>query len=178
MLAPDAVADQVFLQVTGDGVVPVGGDDCQPQLVVGTGAQGPPGEKGDKGDPGDPGTPGNPGEKGDKGDKGDPGDQGLQGVEGAKGHKGDTGAPGASGLAQCTRRSGLFELPGTVGSVVGVSATCQAGEIAVSGGCQGSPTAVPYTHFSDLANRFQCTFRRYATDTAGTVRAHALCCVQ
>jgi hypothetical protein len=178
VLAPDAVADQVFLQVTGDGIVPAGGDDCQPQLVVGTGAQGPPGEKGDKGDPGDPGTPGTPGEKGDQGA---PGTQGLQGVKGDKGDKGDPGDPGdpgPSGLAQCTRRSGLVELPGAVGSVAGVSATCQAGELAVSGGCQGSPSAVPYTHFSDLANRFQCTFRRYAADTAGTVRAHALCCVE
>ncbi len=134
VLAPDAVADQVFVRVTGEGVVPADGRDCQPQLVVGTGAQGPPGEKGDTGEPGAPG------EKGDKGDPGTPGLQGVkgdtgdQGVKGDKGDPGEPGAPGTSAFGQCVTRNRLVTIASGQ-SGASLTTDCLASERVVGGGC-------------------------------------------
>ncbi len=178
VLAPDDVADQVFLQVTGDGIVPAGGDDCQPQIVVGTGTQGPPGEKGDQGDPGEPGAPGAKGDKGDPGIKGDKGDQGIQGLTGAKGAKGDPGPPGP-GFAQCRRTGRTVPLASGNGSTQLAIAGCESNELAVSGSCSGDLTGRVYNSGWVAPNGWQCSWRR---DTAGpptgftNVRAEALCC--
>jgi Collagen triple helix repeat (20 copies) len=168
VLAPEAVADQVFLQVTGAGIVPAGGDDCQPQYVAGTGAQGPPGEKGDPGPPGD------------KGDKGDPGVPGTPGAKGDKGDKGDTGAvgPKGPGFGQCHHAKKNATLPIPNGTTTQAIASCAVtGEIAVSGSCSGLGSADVDTAgwFSSYA--WQCAWVRNGP-TGGTtaVTADALCC--
>jgi hypothetical protein len=162
VLAPEAVADQVFLRVAGDGVVPAGGDDCQPQLVVGTGAQGPPGAKGDRGDAGAPG------EKGDKGDRGDPGAPGATGAKGDRGEKGDKGdpgepgAPGVSAFDRCATRSETATFSAGRAEAT-LAAACQVGERVVGGGCQ-APTILDEWHVYETApasgdGGWECGFR-------------------
>lgn len=111
-LVPPVIADQAFLRVSGPGVVPSDGDDCQPQIVAGNGPQGPAGADGydgtdgtegptgptgSQGDPGPEGQEGPQGDSGSQGPQGDPGPSGADGDPGSQGPKGDTGSPGAKG---------------------------------------------------------------------------------
>jgi len=130
-----------------------------------TGPEGPPGPAGAEGDPGAPGTPGEDGDPGEpgmdgeqgnvgpKGNQGDDGDQGPQGQagqqgpegpagpEGPQGPQGEQGPPGPAGPAA----AGVVtfdtvyavEAIQNIGAGLNgdVQATCQNGDIVISGSC-------------------------------------------
>lgn len=198
-LDPASVADALFLKVTGTGIVPANADECQPQLVAGTGAQGPPGPPGPPGDTGPigpqgppgptgpqgpqgiQGPTGNEGPRGPTGPTGPVGQIGAQGPQGVPGPKGDTGSVGA-----CVVRVGDgATLDKTINSTAADSASCQANEVATGGGCSisGNFTSVLNGFGPFLANvgqtptLYACGYRRATTTTVGdTITARVICC--
>jgi hypothetical protein len=181
-VAPEEVADQVFLKVVGAGVVPADERACQAQMVVGTGAQGPPGSQGP---PGDPGPPGQDGEDGAPGEQGEPGIQGLQGIpgiQGIQGIQGEPGPPGMSSLAQCDWR--FLQGPATLAAPAGSTATatnmCPIGQgRVVAGGCTApADTAVTSSSAAGTGvGGWVCSFRRLVNSPSPTpVRSEAYCC--
>lgn len=119
-----------------------------------TGPSGPPGADGDAGPPGEQGEQGAQGEPGERGERGPAGDMGPIGVAGPAGETGPQGPSGAQGAQGIQGPPGPAGSAGPVGIVDasliyrttyattssspgtrGVSATCDAGDFAISGGC-------------------------------------------
>lgn len=186
-LETPAVADQVFLQVTGAGVVPLSGDACQAQTVAGTGAQGPPGPPGDTGQDGQDGLdgqmglqgiqgpPGPPGAPGQDGQDGAPGIQGLQGIQGIQ------GPPGAS-FSACNTSVNVQNYAAGQSTALTVQSNCGgATPVAVGGGCQDTTRSLLVREFGvepGLAPGFyQCVYTRDGSNInqVQTV-TQALCC--
>ncbi len=115
------------------------------------GDTGPPGPQGDAGPPGPQGDPGPQGIQGPPGPQGDTGPQGIQGLPGPPGLQGNPGPPGPKGdpgLQGETGPEGPQGIPGpsgtwsfftgncpTGGNACQFTASCGAGETAVSGAC-------------------------------------------
>jgi hypothetical protein len=96
------------------------------------GFQGEKGDRGETGAKGDTGTQGLKGERGEKGDKGNIGPVGPQGLRGPIGERGPVGPEGPKGtFSSCRTASEATQL----GRTLSVSATCEAGEMLVGGGC-------------------------------------------
>lgn len=97
VLSASGLAGPVFLEVTGAGVVPVGGS-CQVQVpTLSTGAQGPPGTTGPEGPAGPAGPQGAVGAQGPAGPAGPAGPQGGAGPAGPAGPQGPQGVAGPTG---------------------------------------------------------------------------------
>ncbi|MGW4393188.1 hypothetical protein [Streptomyces sp. NPDC004685] len=123
-----------------------GKDDCAQGATGATGPKGDTGYTGATGATGDTGKPGEPGKQGPKGDTGYPGatgatgDTGKPGEPGKQGPKGDTGYPGATGATGATGTIQVTEYPGDTIAIPANSssniatATCPAGQTAISGG--------------------------------------------
>ena len=104
------------------------------------GPQGPPGPEGPPGPAGGQiGPQGEQGERGLTGATGMTGPPGEDGIDGTQGERGFNGTQGPSGLNQITPENLYFVLGnGTEGDSITDSATCDPGDIAISGGIQGA----------------------------------------
>lgn len=117
--------------------------------------------------------------KGEKGDQGPKGDQGEQGQQGEKGEKGDQGPKGEPGIVSMQVREGnLTTIPGK--SEVTVEATCDPGEIAISGGYIASSNSInsfknaPLTDGSLTPKGWSVTANNSAGNS-GNIKAYVVC---
>lgn len=149
-----------------------------------TGPQGLQGPKGETGAVGLQGPQGATGPQGPQGAVGAPGAAGTQGPIGAAGPKGDTGTiDGADIYVTLTTGTTAVTEPGTGIVRLGATASCNAGDILLSGGCAIQQFSLTTTGFlqtnspSGDGQSWTCSSSKSGTSTLQII-ARAVCLAQ